>query len=116
MAATEGVLPREVAEALVLMMAPLTPHVAEELWARLGHPSTLTYERFPEADPALLVDDEVELPVQLSGKVRAHIRVAVDADDATIEKAALAALADHLASATVKRVIVVPNRLVNVVV
>ena len=66
MTAAEGVLPREVAEPLVLMLAPLTPHVAEELWARLGHPSTLTYERFPEADPALLVDDEIELPVQLS--------------------------------------------------
>jgi leucyl-tRNA synthetase len=114
--AAESVLPREVAEPLVLMLAPLTPHVAEELWARLGHPSTLTYERFPEADPALLVDDEIELPVQLSGKVRAHIRVAVDADEATIEKTALEALAGHLASATVKRVIIVPNRLVNVVV
>src|SRR5439155_22127310 len=53
-------VPGEVAEAMVLMLAPLTPHVAEELWSRLGHDRTLTYEAFPEPDPALLVEDTVE--------------------------------------------------------
>ena len=67
---------REVAEPLVLMLAPLTPHVAEELWARLGHAQSLAYEPFPEADPALLVDDTVEYPVQVNGKVRGHVTVA----------------------------------------
>ena len=61
---------REVAEPLVLMMAPVTPHVAEELWARLGHAQSLAFEPFPVADPALLVDDVVEYPVQVNGKVR----------------------------------------------
>ena len=69
-AATAGGTAREVAEALVLMLAPLTPHVAEELWARLGHDTSLAYEPFPAADPALLVEDTVELPVQINGKVR----------------------------------------------
>ena len=65
-----GSAPREVVEPLVLMLAPLAPHVAEELWARLGHAESLTYEPFPVADPALLVDDTVEIPVQVNGKVR----------------------------------------------
>ena len=60
-------------EPLVLMLAPLAPHVAEELWARLGHADTLAYETFPTADPALLVDDTVEVPVQVNGKVRARV-------------------------------------------
>ena len=82
--------PREVAEAMVLMMAPLAPHLAEELWARLGHDGGITYVPIPVADPALLVDDTVEYPVQVNGKVRGHVTVAADADDATVEAAALA--------------------------
>ena len=61
---------------LVLMVAPLAPHIAEELWARLGHDDTLTYESFPTADPQWLVEDTVEVPVQINGKVRARIEVA----------------------------------------
>ncbi len=64
---------REVVHAMVLMLAPLTPHVAEELWERLGHGQTLAFEAFPEPDPALLVDDEVEIPVQVNGKVRGRV-------------------------------------------
>ncbi len=58
---------------MVLMLAPLAPHIAEELWARLGHADTLAYEPFPSADPALLVDDTVEIPVQVNGKVRGQV-------------------------------------------
>ena len=72
--------PREVAEPMVLMLAPLVPHIAEELWRRLGHDDTITYVDFPVADPALLVDDTIEVPVQVNGKVRGHIDVAADAD------------------------------------
>ena len=75
-----GAVAREVAEPLVLMLAPFAPHVAEELWRRLGHEGTITYVPFPVADPALLVDDTVEYPVQVNGKVRGHITVAADAD------------------------------------
>ena len=110
--------PREVAEPMVLMLAPLVPHVAEELWCRLGHTDTVTYERFPAADPDLLVDDTVEYPVQVNGKVRGRITVHADADAATVEALALA---DHkvvaaIGGAAPKKVIVVPGRMVNVVV
>ena len=110
--------PREIAEPMVLMLAPLVPHVAEELWAKLGHDDTLTYEGFPTADPARLIDDTVEVPVQINGKLRSRIVVATDADQATIEAAALAddAVVTALAGGAPKKVIVVPRRMVNVVV
>ena len=82
--------PREVAEALVLMASPLVPHVGEELWHRLGHDGTIAYEPMPIADPALLVEDTVEYPVQVNGKLRSHVTVAADADVAAVEAAALA--------------------------
>ena len=72
-------LPRDVAEALVLMVSPFAPHIGEELWRRLGHEETLAYAPFPVADPALLVDETVEYPVQVNGKVRGHITVPADA-------------------------------------
>jgi len=108
---------RSVAEPLVLMLAPLVPHVAEELWAMLGHDESLTYVPFPEADPALLVADEVEIPVQVKGKVRARIMAAADADAATIEALALAdpAVMALLDGAAPRKVIVVPAKMVNIV-
>ncbi|MGH9134488.1 MAG: class I tRNA ligase family protein, partial [Ilumatobacteraceae bacterium] len=110
--------PREVAEPMVLMIAPLVPHVAEELWRKLGHDDTLTYVTFPEADPQLLLDDTVEYPVQVNGKVRGHITVAADADQATVEGAALAdaKIVAAIDGATPKKVIVVPGKMINVVV
>jgi leucyl-tRNA synthetase len=111
-----GTTPRDVGEALVLMLAPVTPHVAEELWSLLGHTATITYEAFPESDPALLVDDTVEYPVQVNGKVRSRITVAADADDTTVRSAALAD--DKVAALLMgepRKVIVVPGRMVNIV-
>ena len=113
-----GRTPKEVAEALVLLLAPLAPHVGEELWHRLGHDETVVWQPFPEPDPALLVDDTVEIPVQVRGKVRSRIVVAADADAATIEAVALAdeKVVAAIGDATVRRVIVVPGRLVNIVI
>ena len=88
--AASGPIRREAAEALVLMVAPFAPHIGEELWLRLGHDGGITYAPFPVADPALLVDDTIEYPVQVNGKVRGHVTVAADADQATVEAAALA--------------------------
>uniref|UniRef100_UPI0026186172 leucine--tRNA ligase n=1 Tax=Ilumatobacter sp. TaxID=1967498 RepID=UPI0026186172 len=112
------VTPRAVAEPMVLMAAPLVPHFAEELWRKLGHDDTLTYADFPVADERYLVDDTVEYPVQVNGKVRGHITVAADADAATVEAAALAdaKVAAAVDGKTPKKVIVVPGRMVNVVV
>jgi len=112
-----GGLPREVADPLALMVAPLAPHVAEELWARLGHADTLTYEAFPQADPQWLVEERVEVPVQVNGKVRARIEIAADADAPAHEAAARAEprIAELLAGATVRNVKVVPGKIVNFV-
>jgi leucyl-tRNA synthetase len=114
----KGTSPREVIEPMLLMMAPLTPHLTEELWSRLGHDHTLTYEPFPEPDPALLVEDSIELPVQINGKVRGHIDVSPTADAATIEATAFAdaKVQAALDGRTPTKVIVVPGRMVNLVV
>ncbi|MFK3982109.1 leucine--tRNA ligase [Micromonospora sp. NPDC050397] len=107
--------PREVAEPLVLMLAPFAPHIAEELWQRLGHDTSLTYASFPVADPALLVADTVTYPVQINGKVRGRVEVAADAAEETVRAAALAEIADQLAGKEPRKVIVVPGRMVSVV-
>jgi leucyl-tRNA synthetase len=111
-------VPRPVAEALVLLVAPLAPHLADELWTRLGHPGSAAWASFPTADPQWLVDDTVEVVVQVNGKVRAQIAVPADADAEALEAAARAddKVAAQLAGKTVRRVIAVPGRLVNFVV
>ena len=110
--------PRALVEPLVLMVAPLAPHLAEELWRRLGHDTPLAHGPFPAADERYLVDDTVELPVQVNGKVRGKITVAAHADKAALEAAALTdeKVLAFLDGATPKKVIVVPGRLVNLVV
>ena len=107
--------PREVAEPLVLMISPFAPHIAEELWRRLGHPDTIAYAEFPVAHPALLVAESVTYPVQVNGKVRGRVEVAVDAEESAVRAAALDAIAEHL-TGTPKKVIVIPGRMVSVVV
>ncbi|WP_104123814.1 leucine--tRNA ligase [Mycobacterium avium] len=111
-------VPRAAVEPLVLMLAPLAPHMAEELWLRLGHTTSLAHGPFPVADPAYLVEDTVEYPVQVNGKVRGRVTVAADADRDTLEAAALAdeKVLAFLAGAQPRKVIVVPGRLVNLVV
>jgi leucyl-tRNA synthetase len=113
-----GQIPRSAVEPLVLMVAPLAPHLAEELWRRLGHESSLAHGPFPVADEAYLAVDTVEFPVQVNGKVRGHITVAADADADSIEAAALAdeKVQAFLNGAAPKKVIVVAGRLVNLVV
>ncbi len=109
---------REVAEAITKMVAPFAPHLGEELWHRLGHDQTITYVPFPDADPALLVEETVEYPVQINGKVRSHIVVPASSTPDEVETAALAdpKVSAAVDGATPKKVIVVPGRMVNVVV
>jgi leucyl-tRNA synthetase len=110
-------IPREVAESFVLMVAPFAPHVAEELWERLGHATSLAFESWPRHDPGMLVEDTIELVVQVGGKTRARISVAADADDGTVRAAALAepAVQRHVGDSPVRKVIIVPGRLINIV-
>jgi leucyl-tRNA synthetase len=109
--------PRSVAEPLVLMIAPLVPHVAEELWRRLGHDTTVTYVEFPTEREDLLIDDTVEIPIQIDGKVRSRVTVPTGADAATCEAAALAdeRVVAALGGAAPRKVIVVPGRMINIV-
>ncbi|HOZ58757.1 MAG TPA: leucine--tRNA ligase [Nakamurella multipartita] len=110
-------VPRTVAEALVLMTAPLAPHIAEEMWARLGHSRSLAHGPFPEADPALLVAEQVEYPIQVKGKVRGRITIDATASVSAIEAAALAEprIVELLAGATPRKVVVVPGKMVSIV-
>ncbi|HET6484473.1 MAG TPA: leucine--tRNA ligase [Actinoplanes sp.] len=107
---------REAVEPLVLMLAPFAPHLAEELWGKLGHTGTLAYSAFPVADPAQLVAESITYPVQVNGKVKARVEVSPSAPEAEVREQALAAIADALTGRTPKKVIVVPGRLVSVVV
>jgi leucyl-tRNA synthetase len=115
--AKEAALPRRAAEQFLLLLSPFAPHLAEELWQRLGHEGSLAYEPWPVADPALLVKETVTLAVQVNGKRRDEVEVPADADEAAIRAAALASpnVQKHLAGREAKKVIVVPGRLVNVV-
>ncbi len=111
-----GGAPRSVAEPLALMLAPVAPHVAEELWERLGHNDSLAHGPFPTADQAWLVEDTVEIPVQVQGKVRSRIVVGADASKEAIEAAALAdPKIATLLDGPPRKVIVVPGKMVNVV-
>ncbi len=109
---------REALEIFVRLIGPMTPHLAEELWQALGHTTLLADAAWPTAEPALLVDDTVTVAVQANGKLRATIQLAKDAPKDVAEKAALALpeIVRALDGKTPKRVIVVPNRIVNVVV
>jgi leucyl-tRNA synthetase len=112
------VRPRSVLEPFVLLLAPYAPHAAEELWRALGHANTLAYEPWPKFDPALAKADEIEVPVQVNGKLKAVLKVPADIDDAALEAAARAdeKVKESIAGKAVKKVIVKPKKLVNVVV
>lgn len=116
--AEAGSCPRAVAQPLVLMLAPLAPHTAEELWARMGHAQSLAYHPFPEPDPALLVEDTVELPVSVNGKLRTRLRVPASLDKDALERHAQAApeVAALLEGRPLKRLVAVPGRMINLVV
>ncbi|MET7644814.1 leucine--tRNA ligase [Streptomyces sp. NPDC005426] len=112
-----GPLPRSVAEALVLLVAPLAPHIAEELWRRLGHTESVVHQDFPVADPAYVVDETVTCVVQIKGKVRARLEISPSITDAELEALALAdpAVVAALDGAGIRKVIVRAPKLVNIV-
>ncbi|HZG06387.1 MAG TPA: leucine--tRNA ligase [Streptomyces sp.] len=110
-------VPRSVAERLVLLIAPLAPHIAEELWHRLGHDTSVVYEDFPVADPRYVVDETVTCVVQVRGKVKARLEVSPGISEADLEARALAepAIVNALGGADVRKVIVRAPKLVNIV-
>ena len=112
------VRPKAAMETFTLLLSPMAPHLAEELWQVLGHDGTLAYEPWPTYDPALLVDSEVEIPVQVNGKLKARVLAPADADEAALEALARAdeKIAAQLEGKAVRKVIVRPGKLVNFVV
>ncbi|HHT7223913.1 TPA: leucine--tRNA ligase [Bacillus cereus] len=108
-------LPKEYVEGFVKMIAPVAPHIGEELWSKLGYNETITYASWPTFDESKLVEDEVEIVVQIMGKVRAKLTMSKDASKEEMEQLALEAIQDQIEGKTVRKVIVVPGKLVNVV-
>ncbi|GAK10228.1 leucine--tRNA ligase [Geomicrobium sp. JCM 19038] len=110
-------LPKVAMEGFVKMLSPIAPHVAEELWQKLGHTGTISYEAWPVHDPAYLVQDEVEVVVQVNGKVRAKLVMSKDATKEEMQESALAdeKVASNIEGKTIRKIIAVPGKLVNVV-
>jgi len=113
-----AIRPKSVVEKFVLILAPFAPHIAEELWARLGHSNTLAYEPWPKFDPKLAKDKVVELAVQVMGKIRDRIVVSADATEDQIKQKALSSekVVAAMAGKEPKKVIVIKSRLVNIVI
>jgi leucyl-tRNA synthetase len=110
--------PRQILEPFVLLLSPFAPHIAEELWRRLGHEDTLAYEQWPQYDPLMLRKSAVEIVVQVNGKVRSRLEVPADTPEKKLEELALADpdVLRHREGKKVVKVIVVKNKLVNLVV
>ena len=110
--------PRAAVESIAQLVSPIAPHIAEELWQRFGHDETITYQPFPTFEEKYLVDDEIEVPVQINGKVKARINVAADADQDAVFEVVLAdaKIAELTNAKNVVKKIYVPGRMVNLVV
>ena len=104
-------------EGFVKMLAPIAPHIGEELWSKLGHEESITYQPWPTYDEALLVDDEVEIVVQVNGKLRAKIKIAKDTSKEEMQEIALSNdnVKASIEGKDIMKVIAVPQKLVNIV-
>ncbi|MBB6448076.1 leucyl-tRNA synthetase [Geomicrobium halophilum] len=113
----EETIPRAAVEGFVKMLSPLSPHVGEELWSILGHTSSITYEAWPTYDESYLVEDEVEVVIQVNGKVRSKLQISKEATKEEMEKVALAdeKVTTVIEGKTIRKVIAVPGKLVNIV-
>jgi len=114
----QEVRPKSAMETLTILLSPFAPHMAEELWQLLGHDNTLAFEPWPTFDESKIAEAEVEIPVQVNGKLKAKVKVPAGADNPTIEEAAKqnSTIAGNLEGKTIVKVVVVPGRLVNFVV
>ena len=109
------VLPKEYMEGFVQLLSPVAPHVSEELWEKLGHSGTISYEPWPAFDESKLVEDEVEIVVQVNGKLKKKLMIPKDASKEAMEELAMQEISAELEGKTIRKVIAVPGKLVNVV-
>ena len=114
----EGKCPREYAEGFVKMLSPICPHICEEMWNILGHNNTIAYEKWPEYDLAKTIDSEIEIAVQVNGKLRATLKIEKDSDQEVVKARALELpnVIANIGDKQIRKIIVVPNRIVNIVV
>src|SRR5690625_4493626 len=110
-------IPRQYVEGFVKLLSPITPHLCEELWEKLGHSSTIAYEPWPTYDESKIIEDEIEIVVQVMGRVRSRINVPKDIYKEELERLALddETIQQWIDGKTVRKVIVVPEKLVNIV-
>jgi leucyl-tRNA synthetase len=114
---SQGNCPLGCMESFILMLSPMAPHIAEELWQALGHSESLAYAPWPRFDPKYVAENMIEMPVQINGRVRGRIAVAANATNEEIERAALAdpRVIKYLEGSSIQKVIVVPKKLINIV-
>jgi len=114
---SKGALTGDQVRRFALTLAPFVPHIAEEVWHKLGNAGSITHATWPSYDEAMLKDNEIEIPISLMGKVKSRVTVPASADAKSIEAAALAEpkIVELLAGKSIKKVIVVPGKMVNIV-
>ena len=112
----EDILPREYAEGFLKLLNPVAPHITEELWNRLGHNTTIAYEKWPEYDEQKTIDDEIELPIQVNGKLKATIKIALDEEESSVKEKVHSAIEHRLDGKSIVKEIYVKNKIYNVVV
>ena len=112
----EDILPKEYAEGFLKLLNPIAPHITEELWNMLGHYNTISYEPWPTYDESKTIDDEIELPVQVNGKLKATVMISLDEDEASIKEKVHSALEGKLDGKSIVKEIYVKNKIYNVVV
>jgi leucyl-tRNA synthetase len=109
--------PRQAMESFLILLAPLAPHIAEEMWSRLGHPDTIAYEPWPAYDESKIAEDEIEIVLQVNSKIKGKVMVPAGIDTPDLEKIALDndLIRNLIEGLTVRKVIAVTGKLVNVI-
>ena len=112
----EEILPLEYAEGFLKLLNPVAPHITEELWNKLGHTNSIAYENWPKFDEAKTIEDTIEIPVQVNGKLKTTISISLDEDESSVKEKVHNALTDKLDGKSIVKEIYVKNKIYNVVV